>query len=475
MMRRVLSGVLAMGLLAAAPDVRTLMTAQHIPGMEIVVIDHGKIVRDSAYGVRNVATRQAVDPGTGFEIGSITKQFTAAAILQLKERGKLSLGDPLRKYVPAYFAARKVTISQLLLQVSGIPDYTETKAFGKLVAMHHGKLALAHPGSFEQIVAMIKDMPLAFQPGTKFQYSNSNYVLLGHIVELASGMSWNQYIERNIFKPAGMEHSSFMEDESHIADMATGYTSGQTCAHFVSHCHGDFIPTGTFLGWALGAGAIVSTATDLARWDFALLGGKIIGKDDVRLMMTPAALPAFNANSHYAFGWVIDRHDNEARVWHNGGTFGFTATNELYPDLGQGIIVLVNTTAANADNLAMTEFDRLHPALAQSQSVAAAGEDPAVTARAKMLFAQFATGNVDRSQLTPQMNQAMTPSVLETAKTQFTALGSPTKWVYRGSQAAGGQTTYAYRVSFATGVSLNVYMTVETQGGKIGGYDVSPN
>lgn len=474
MVMRVLTSVVAVALLGVAPNMPALMRAQHIPGLQIVVIDHGRIVRDDAYGVRNITTRQPVDSATAFEIGSITKQFTAAAILQLKERGKLSLGDPLSKYVPGYFAGRNITISQLLLQISGIPNYTDTKAFGKLVVMRRSTIELARSGNFDDILAIIKNLPLNFQPGTKFQYSNSNYVLLGHIVEIASGMPWDRYVARNIFRPAGMNRSSFMENEAHIADMATGYTTSQVCAHWAVRCRGDFIPTGTFMGWAAGAGAIVSTASDLARWDLALLDGKIVNKNDLTLMMTPAALPAFNANTHYAFGWVIDHHDNQPRIWHNGGTLGFSSTNEMYPSLDQDIIILINTTASNPDTLAMSEFDGLHPALAQAAGAAAAGEDPAVTARVKGTFAQFVSGNVDRSQLSAQMNRAMSQSVIETAKSQFSELGAPVRWVYRGSQAAANQTTYTYRVSFSTGVSMNVYMTVD-DAGKVAAFEVSPN
>lgn len=472
MIARGLVGFLAISLLAVAPDLRTVMQTQHIPGLQIVVIDHGKIVRNEGYGLRNVATRQPVDTETGFEIGSITKQFTAAAILQLKERGKLSLGDPIGKYIPAYFTGRNITISQLLLQVSGIPSYTETKAFSKLVVMRGSAITLSHPGNFAAILAMIKNMPLAFAPGTKFQYSNSNYVLLGRIVEIASGMPWERYVATNIFRPAGMTHSSFMENESHIADMATGYTSSRACSHWEARCHGYFIPTGTFPGWAEGAGAIVSTAGDLARWDLALLSGKIVSKNDVQLMMTPAALPAFNADSHYAFGWVIDRYDGQPRVWHNGGTFGFSATNELYPSLDQALIILINTTAVDADTIATSEFDRLHPELAKSANAPVAGENPAITARVKAIFAQLASGSVDRTQFTTQMNQALTPAVLASAKTQFGALGAPLRWTYRGSKASGDQTAYTYRVAFSSGVSFNVYVTVGADG-KIAGYDVT--
>jgi D-alanyl-D-alanine carboxypeptidase len=438
-----------------------------VPGMEVVVVKHGQIVTDAAYGVKNVDTQQPVDIHTHFEIGSITKQFTAAAILQLKEHGKLSLDDPLGKYIPQYTNGRRVTLRQLLMQVSGIPNYTSTRSFLSLIVLRGKTVVLKHPGTFPEILALIRNKPLEFKPGTKFRYSNTNYVLLGRIVERVSGMPWSEYIARNIFVPAAMHESSFMEDETRIPDMATGYMTFQGKVRPAGGARG------TFNGWADGAGAIVSTATDLAKWDAALFGGKIIRQADLRLMTTPGPLPAFGQHAHYAFGWVVDTHDGQPRIWHNGGTLGFTATNDLYPKLGETIITLVNSTVGNSDAVADAYFSALHPQLAAMERRAVPGEDPAITARAKAIFLQFVSGTLDRKQLSVQMNQAMTPAVVAEAKTQFSALGHARSWIYRGKHPAKAGTRYEYRVSFSSGVTT-VYMTVDAAG-KIAGYLVSPN
>ncbi|HEY9084520.1 MAG TPA: serine hydrolase domain-containing protein [Candidatus Tyrphobacter sp.] len=454
----------ALALCAAAPDPRALMRAQSAPGLELVVIDHGRVVTNVVYGVRNVDTQQPVDVHTRFEIGSITKQFTAAAILQLRERGRLSLDDRLGKYVPQYRQGRDVTLRQLLMQVSGIPNYTDTHAFKRLVTLRGTTVVLSRSGTFDAILAMLDGMPLSFKPGTKWQYSNSNYILLGRVVEIASGMPWRQYVRAHIFAPAGMTESSFMDDERGIVDMATGYRL----------VHGHLHPTGTFNGWARSAGAIVSTASDLAKWDEALFSGKLIGAADLRRMLTSGALPALNPRSHYAFGWAVDRYDGQPRVWHNGGTLGFSASNQVYPQLGQTIIVLENNSTASADSVVDAAFERLHPQFARVANAAAPGEDPAVTARAKATLAQFLTGALDRTQLSATMNRAMTAQVIANAKMQFASLGTPVTWIFRGKTVAGGNTTYAYHVTFSTGVQLNVYMSVDA-GGKISGYLLTPN
>lgn len=450
-------------LVATASTPQSLMQAQGAPGLELVVVDHGRIATDAAYGVRDVDTQEPVDVHTRFEIGSITKQFTAAAILQLRERRLLSLDDPLGKYVPQYPQGRAITLRELLMQVSGVPDYTETPAFGRLITVRGTTIVLSRSGSFAAILALIANKPLNFAPGARWQYSGTNYVLLGRVVEVASGMPWETYIREHIFAPAGMTESSFMEDEAGIADMATGY----------AHLHGQLRPTARFNGWADAAGAIVSTASDLARWDDALFGGKIVSASELRLMLTPGPLPALNAHSRYAFGWVVDRYDGEFRYWHNGGTIGFSASNQIYPGLGEDIIVLANSRDASADSIADATLEQLHPQLAAAASTAAAGEDPAITARAKAIYLQFASGNLDRSQFSASINAALTPAVVTGAQAQFEQLGTPTTWIYRGKTVSSGNTTYAYHVTFSSGVALNVYISIDAQG-KVSGYVLSP-
>jgi D-alanyl-D-alanine carboxypeptidase len=462
---RIPSVALAFAVLCAAvPSPVATMQAQGIPGMEMVVVSHGRVVTDAAYGVKNVDTQQPVDVHTRFEIGSITKQFTAAAILQLREQGRLSLDDRLGKYVPQYVPGRNVTLRQLLWQVSGIPNYTSTAGFRNMISLQGTTIVLGRRGNFNAMLALIRGLPLHFRPGTQWRYSNTNYVLLGRVVEIASGMSWEQYVRTHIFAPAGMHESSFMSDESHIADMATGYMM----------YHGHVRPTSNFIGWAFSAGAIVSTASDLAKWDAALFGGKLVSAADLRLMTTGGPLPAGGANEHYGFGWVVDRYDGQPRIWHNGGTLGFSASNQIYPRQHQAVIVLVNQAGGAADTIADATWSGLHPRLAAAANARAPGENPVVTARAKAVLAQFMSGNLDRSQFDASMNAAMTPAVVAGAKAQFAPLGAPVSWVYRGKRVAGGTTTYAYRVTFQNGTQLNVYMSIDAQG-KIAGYLLSPS
>ena len=463
------AAALCLALVAAAPAdpldhaVTKFMSAAQIPGMQVLVIDNGRVTASRSYGVRDVESKAPVDAHTRFEIGSITKQFTAAAILQLKERGKLRLTDALATYVPGYGAAKHVTIAQLLGQTSGIPNYTDTPAFKALKVTKDGTITIPQRGDVTRTVALVKNKPLDFAPGTRWEYSNTNYALLGRIVEIASGMPWNAYVRANIFRPAGMDESAFMDDEGTMTDVATGYST----------LKGSLARAGTMNGWGAAAGAIVSTAGDLSKWDAALIGGKLLSADDLATMLRPGTLPALGQKSQYGYGWIVDAYDGQSRVWHNGQTLGFHASNQIYPGLSETIIVLANKRS-DTDAVANAVFNALHPALAAAAAKPVAGEDPKITARVKRVWNSLQSGTLDRSELSDRVNAELTPAVVARSSEQLKGLGAPTAWTYAGSTATGSTTTYKYRVEFATGDTFTVTMSVEA-GGKITDFAIDPD
>lgn len=439
---------------AALDDALTsALKAAGTPGASVAVAKNGHIVLERAFGVKNLDSQAPVDAHTRFEIGSITKQFTAAAILQLKERGKLSLSDPLVKYVPQYAAGKNVTIEQLLWQVSGIPEYFTP---GNLPMFTERKASL------NAMLAIIKDKPLDFAPGTKWAYSNSNYFLLGRVVEVASGMPWRQYVRTQIFAPAGMTESSFMDDEGNIADMATGYTVKNE----------NVVPAPSMAGWGSADGGIVSTAGDLVKWDNALLGGNIVSAADLRLMTESGRLTD-GTSTGYGFAWMSEVRDGAPGIWHNGGTLGFIAKNEVFPQLGETIVILENNNNAWVSSVSGSLFAALNPQLAALDERPVSGENSAVTARAKIILQQICDGSIDRSQLSAAMNEALTPQMLSALGTRFRQLGFAQTWVYRGTKADASETAYIYRVTFTGGQKLSVTMTVGKDG-KISDYSASP-
>lgn len=428
-----------------------IMAFAKIPGMSVAVARDGTTLYAHAYGYANVAKKTPATVETHYEIGSITKQFTATAILQLKEAGKLSLNDTLARWISEYKRGAKITIRQLLQQTTGIPNYTEVDGFEKI--------ASTKPPSFAAILALLAKKPLEFEPGSRFAYSNTNYILLGEIVERASGTTWESYIRKNIFAPARMTHSGFIDDEAALQPMATGYVVEKNDVK-LAPLFGS--------GWAWSAGAIVSTVGDMLAWDAALFGGRLIDQTDLASMFA-GGKEASGKGSTYGFGWVIDSAAGHKRYWHNGGTFGFLAANLVFPKDRMVVVVLQNAdTIAPPESTAQRIFEAFTPAT----FVAAAGEDPAVTARIRDWIGRFESGNIDRAQLDTQMNKLVTPQLVEQVKMQLGPLGAPQSLVFLGKTNAAGSTIYRYRADFSA-VSFTIVMGVNASG-KISGFRLVP-
>jgi D-alanyl-D-alanine carboxypeptidase len=319
------------------------MTVKLAPGVVVLVASHGRVIFLRGYGVLDLKSRRPVTPNTHFEIGSVTKQFTATAIMQLLDAGKLSLDDALSKYVPTYTVGASVTIRQLLWQTSGIPNYVERPDIMKL--------ASTMQPSLQGVLNLIAGKPLRFTPGTQWAYSNTNYFLLAHVIEVASGKTYQQYLRNYIFGHAGMTDTGFVSDEPHFSDMARGYLMS----------NGAPAPSPAFFGgWAAGAGDIVSTAPDMLKWDNALLAGKIVGLPYVAMMRTSGTLMSSKLTG-YGMGWYIDKPKNGViTIWHNGGTFGFSADNNTYSSNDATIIVMDNNIAADAEDVAREIFEGIH-------------------------------------------------------------------------------------------------------------------
>lgn len=435
-----------------ATAAKTLKSAR-IPGMSISVSRDGTIVYSNAFGYANLARQTPATVQTHYEIGSITKQFTATSILQLKEAGKLSVDDTIGKWIPQYRIGSKITIRQLLQQTTGIPDYTEVNGFVKIAG--------TRKPSFGAMLALIADKPLEFAPGSRFKYSNTNYIILGEIVERASHTTWEAYVRTRLFGPAGMTSSGFIDDEASLQPMATGYTVDKK---------GVKAAPPLLSGWAWSAGAIVSTVGDMQRWDAALLRGKLINQTDLAAMFSPGR-PAWDKNAWYAYGWVIDTADGHKRIWHNGGTFGFLSANLLFPKDRVAIVVLQNAASMAApESTAMRVFEALEPGAAVATS--AAGEDPAVTARLRDWIKRLESGNFDRSQLAPQMSAHFTPALVAEIKTEMAPLGAPQQLIYTGKTVTPRGTIYAYRAVFAA-ATFNLHIAIDAQG-KISGLTMTP-
>lgn len=426
-------------MLASAPTPSKLVAgtvlgalkSNNIPGAQLGVIRDGKALIDDGYGVASLKTKVPVTPRTRFEIGSLTKQFTAAAILQLKEQRKLHLSDALGKYVPEYQRGRNVTIEQLLWQVSGIPDYMHDDNIAQIASTRRGGI--------EAALSLIKNRPLHFQPGSRWEYSNTNYLLLGAIVARVSHMSWEAYLRKNLFARAGMTATAFLRDERTMVDAAVGYSGDRSG---VLHR-----PPPLREGWAGGAGAIVSTVGDLAKWDEAFFSGKVVDAADERLATTAHRLPSGDVDG-YGFGWAIDSFEGQTRIWHNGSTFGFSSISEYFPELHEAVVVFINTADATPLAISSPVFDELNPEIAAAARRPVGGESRAITAIAREWLGRIQSGSFARWQLTPQANNMYTPVLIKRLEKQFAPLGRPQSLVYRGKQTIASEVVYTYLVRF---------------------------
>jgi D-alanyl-D-alanine carboxypeptidase len=296
----------ANGDLAASMDkVASDVYKPDLPGAAIIVLKNGQVIFRKGYGIANLELNVPIRPEMVFRLASITKQFTAVAIMMLAEQGKLSLQDDIAKFFPDYSTAgKRITVENLLTHTSGIKDHLE-----KLWPAR-----MREDFRPERLIDLFKNDSLEFEPGTKESYSNSNYVLLGVIIEKLSGKEYGQFIEENIFKPLGMKHSYYERVQEIIPNRVSGYArvrEGFVNAAYVSTPQ------------LYAAGGMCSSVDDLALWDAAVYSDKLLKQSSWERLFTPYRL-ASGEVSAYAFGWVISQFEGRTIASHTGGIPGFT-------------------------------------------------------------------------------------------------------------------------------------------------------
>jgi len=298
--------------------------------MGTVLVARGTdVILNKGYGSANLEWDIPNMPTTKFRLGSITKQFTAASILLLEERGKLKLEDPIKKYVPEAPAAwDSITIFNLLTHSSGIPNFTSLPDYNTL------KL---RDTPVAKTVATVRDKPLDFVPGEKMSYSNSGYLVLGDVIERVTGASYEKFVTDNIFTPLGMKDSGYDSNTAVIPRRAAGYVPSPNGPVNAGYVHMS-IPH--------GAGALYSTTEDLLRWEQGLFGGKLLSAASLAKMTTPF-------KSDYALGVIVRTVAGRKVVQHGGGIDGFNTFLEYYPDNKLTVAVLANINGETPTQIAM--------------------------------------------------------------------------------------------------------------------------
>ena len=361
--------------------------AKHkVPGVSLAVVKDGKPLKVQGYGLADVEGKTPVTADTVFQLASVTKQFTAAAVMLLAEDGKLSLDDPVSRHVDELPEPwRPATVRQLLQHTSGIPSYTASPDYLRL-SYDDVKPA--------DVFKLVGDKPLDFEPGSRHSYSNTGYYLLGLVIERAGGKPYGQFVAERIFAPLGMTSSRLNDLKAEVPGRALGYTLRNEKVQPARS------PSMT---WPYSAGALASTAADMARWVAALQDGKPLSPASLQQSWSPAKL-ADGTTANYGLGWQVSQHRGKRCVSHGGGIPGFATMVLLFPDDRVGVVVLANSDAASAADVAYGVAGLVDPAYARPPPAKAiADKDPKVTALLRDVLKRAADGTLDGEPFTPPL------------------------------------------------------------------------
>ena len=310
---------------------KSLVEYQNFNG-NVLIAKEDKVILNKGYGYANIEAKITNKPQTRFAIGSVTKQFTAMGIMQLSEKNLLNVEDKVSKYIPELKEGDKLTIHNLLTHTSGLKNYTDLIEIFKADTKNKDPMMM---------VNLIKDMPLEFKPGEQFQYSNTNYLLLGMIIEKLTGESFEDYLEKNILKPLDMKDTGVSYGKNNQSPNATPYSGFMEL---------EPIDDSIVLNLAFGAGNMYSTTGDLSKWDLALKTEKLVSKETVDKIFKNYIM--FSKTEGYGYGWMVSDTDLGKRVKHGGNTLGFTSIIDRYIDKKLTIIALTNKGYYDVERLA---------------------------------------------------------------------------------------------------------------------------
>jgi CubicO group peptidase (beta-lactamase class C family) len=340
------------------------------PGVTVLVARDGKLLFSHGYGWANRENQIPATPGTRFRIGSVTKQFTAAAILKLAEEGKLSIDNPLAAYFPDYPNGKKITLRELLNQTSGLHNYTAHPDFMARVV---------HPIAPADLISWFRDDPPDFPPGEQWEYSNTNYLLLGQIVEKVSGQSLSNFLKTRFFDPLGLHDTGVWVNANPPTQAAKGYAYSQN--HLVPALDWD-------MSWAGGAGALYSTTGDLWHWTEALQEGHVLSPASLRTMLTEGVADKPETLTRYAMGLTHSEIAWLPNIGHTGGLQGFLSAVEWFPGQKTTVVVLQNAFPGPPSVAPLTIVPMaVHTFLAPEISASAPRIDPTVSAETYPDFA----------------------------------------------------------------------------------------
>jgi len=402
-------------------------------GLSVAIVKDGKVVLAKGYGKRSLQDGRPVEGDTIFAIGSVSKQFTCAAIFLLAEDGKLSVRDAVAKYYPNLTRAKDITLLDLMNHVSGYPDYYPLDFVDR---------RMMKPITEDELLRQYAFGTLDFEPGTKWSYSNTGYILLGRIVEKVSQENLGAFLFRRIFQPLGM-NQTFYELNTSDARLATGYQS------FALSDPAVIPPEAS--GWLRGAGGLYSTPSDLAKWDLALMAGKVLQPESFALMTAPRQL-ADGKSAEYGGGLSVRVQNGRQVLAHSGAVSGFNTYNAMVPSTRSAVIMTCNLEGG-LSSLPGQIFSLL---LKEQPNVPAiAGTSAAETVKA--VFAQLQKGKMNRQQLSEEFNHYLTDQKIAGASQRLRRYGDAKRADVINIYERGGMEVTTTRLTFASG-ELRVLM-----------------
>ncbi len=401
--------------------VRQALTTTGVPSASIAIVQSGALSYLEAYGDGRIEPHMPALPSMRYSIGSISKQFTAAAVLLLAEQGKLSLDDPVSRFVPNLTRGNEVTIRELLSHTSGYQDYWPQDYVPPF---------MLQPITANKILDRWARKPLDFDPGTEWQYSNTNFVIAGLIVEKASGEPLLQFLSKHIFTPLGMKSVMNIDQNRLTETDATGY---------LRYAIGPLRPAPKEgKGWLFAAGELAMPAEDLAKWDISMINHTVLQPASYAQMEKEVVLKN-GLGTRYGLGVDVRQEFGQRAIEHDGEVSGFTAQNTVFPDGRMAVVVLVNEDSAAASG----DIARQIAALLFREADAGKQED-----QSREIFAALQQGKINRALFTDNCNSYFTEQALRDFASSLGPLGSPAEFTQTNKQDRGGMTFRSFEVRF---------------------------
>jgi D-alanyl-D-alanine carboxypeptidase len=423
-----------------------LRAQKRTPGLAIGIVEDGRIVYTRGFGFANLQSNQRFDASTQTYVGGLSKQFTAAAALMLRQDGKLQLDDKVDRFVPELTVAKDVTIRQLLDHTSGLPDP------GNAPGIDHDR---THSVKLSDLIAAANHLKPQSAPGAQYHDNDFDYMIAGLVVERASGVPLSDYLQQHVFIPLIMNQTFLAGDTGIAPDHAVGYTGSPE--HFLRVRTPD-------PAWLYGANGVVSNVYDLAKWDIGM--PLLLRVDAMRDMMTPSGVAGPES---YGLGWVIDQREGHRYIWANGSIPGYRAVNALLPDDHVAVIVVENVDDALPGTAAPEEISAAILDIVLPPSTARM--DNAVVSKARDWLSRIATHHIDRTEMTPEFSAYMTDELI--AHMNFASLGRPLAVVpIASTPGTSGDTVYEFLVRYPQ-IQYHYRLSL-TKDGKVDGLVLEP-